>query len=286
MKYSIAVTAKKFEEVVELLESIEKMDFDRSEYEVVVSYEEGEEKLPPLSFKIRAKRIEKHGIAAGRNETVKMASGDYVVFTDSDCVVPSDWLSVLDKYVSNGYEAIAGGVKIVYKTWFGKIVSMIGYPAGGNLGFDKVFDVENGYAHQLSTCNAAVRHDIIKKIGFDEELDGGEDKDISIKMREEGYRIKYAPDWFVYHRSKDYVDEFVKWMFVRGKHSYTFMKKYGKTNKNWKKHLMSILSSNHGIFSFILFSFGYFLQLLGYISRKLEDKKSRRKRRKGYDVYH
>ncbi|MCD6512761.1 MAG: glycosyltransferase [Thermoplasmata archaeon] len=279
MRFSIAVTARRFEDAIELLNSIEKMDFDKDEYEVVIAYEEGGKKIPSFSFRMKAKKMNKHGIPAGRNETIKMASGDYIVFTDSDCTVPSNWLSVLEKYAKSNHDAIAGNARIVYNTWFGKIVSMIGYPAGGNLGFERVFDVKNGYAYQLSTCNAAIRWEIAKELGFDEELDGGEDKDISIKMRMKGYRIRYAPDWFVYHKSKDYVNEFVRWMLSRGKHSYTFMKKYGKTDKNWKKHIKAILSSQHGITALSLFTFGYFLQILGYISRKKEDikKKEREK---------
>ena len=264
MKYSILVTAKKLSELKELFKSIEEIDYDKDSFEVVAVVEEIDVKLSP-NFRLVFKKIDKKGIAAGRNEGIKVASGDIFVFTDSDCKVPKNWLSTLEKYDE---DAIAGNARLYYKTKFGKFASFIGYPAGGNLGFEKVFEVEKGYASQLSTCNAAIKSKIARKLKFDENLMGSEDKDISIRLIEKGYKIKYAPDWYVFHPSKDYINEFAKWMFNRGKHAYYFVKKYRKSKKDWKKHVASILKLSFpaNVITFFLFSLGFLIQLVGYVS--------------------
>ncbi|MCD6222608.1 MAG: glycosyltransferase, partial [Thermoplasmata archaeon] len=172
MRYSIVVTARKASELKELFESIEEMEFDRSSFEVVAVVEEEDASYSP-NFNLKMKKTDRKGIAAGRNEGIDAAIGETVVFTDSDCKVPKNWLSLLSIY---NEDAVAGNARIQYKTKFGKYVSFIGYPAGGNLGFEKVFDVENGYAMQLSTCNAAIRSKIVKSLKFDENLMGSEDK--------------------------------------------------------------------------------------------------------------
>ncbi len=264
MKYSILVTAKRLSELRELLESIEEMEFEANDFEVVAVVEEIDTRFSP-NFRLICKKIDKKGIAAGRNEGIKIASGDIFVFTDSDCRVPKNWLSTLEKY---NEDAIAGNARLHYKTKFGKYVSFIGYPAGGNLGFEKVFEVNGKYAAQLSTCNAAIKGEIARKLKFDESLMGSEDKDISIRLIENGYKIRYAKDWYVIHPSKDYINEFAKWMFNRGKHAYYFIKKYGKSKKKWKKHIAAILKLPFptNFITFSLFLLGFFIQLIGYAS--------------------
>jgi len=264
MRYSIVVTARKASELKELFESIEEMEFDRSSFEVVAVVEEEDASYSP-NFNLKIKKTDRKGIAAGRNEGIDAAIGETVVFTDSDCKVPKNWLSLLSIY---NEDAVAGNARIQYKTKFGKYVSFIGYPAGGNLGFEKVFDVENGYAMQLSTCNAAIRSKIVKSLKFDENLMGSEDKDISIRLIKNGYKIRYAKNWYVFHPSKDYINEFARWMFNRGKHAYFFMKKYGKSKKNWKKHVTAILKLPFptNFITFSLFLLGFFIQLIGYAS--------------------
>ena len=44
-----------------------------------------------------------------RNVGIDAASGEYVVFTDSDCVVDPDWLTYLVyKFVQGGFVAVGG----------------------------------------------------------------------------------------------------------------------------------------------------------------------------------
>lgn len=173
---------------------------------------------------------ENHGPAYCRNIGAENADGDVLVFTDSDCRVHESWSeNIYHHFVESESDAIMGKLVLMPSTFLGDAISALGFPAGGAIGFDKIWKVdENGYTTSLSTCNCAVRKDVFRKIGgFDTSFPfpGGEDSLLAYHLIRSGYRIQYSPDVVVHHEARDAFMGFIRWQFKRGISSYIFSKK-------------------------------------------------------------
>ena len=220
------------------------------------------------------------GPAYCRNRGAQKAQGDILVFTDSDCIVDRNWLDNIQRHFSqNSADAIMGRLVIKPSTFLGDSISALGFPAGGCIGFDKVWKIDhNGYTDSLSSCNCAIRRDVFLKIGgFDETFPfpGGEDSLLAYHLRRLNYRIGYCPDVLAYHAARDSLGEFFKWQFQRGMSSFIFSKKVSS-----KKNFLSLrIWSTRNIircyfadkkFPLVLFLLctSFFVQFIGFLSAR------------------
>ena len=182
----------------------------------------------------------RHGPAFCRNRGAEKARGDVLVFTDSDCIVERDWLANIQRYmIREDVDAIMGRLVLMPSTFLGDSISALGFPAGGAVGFEKIWRLDgNGFTDSLSSCNCVIRKDIFWKAGgFDETFPfpGGEDSLLAYNMRGMNYRIKYCRDVLAYHRARDSFRDFLKWQFKRGVSSYIF-----STKVSDKRHFFSV----------------------------------------------
>lgn len=223
---------------------------------------------------------ENHGPAYCRNLGAQNARGDILVFIDSDCQAGCIWLENIEKHFSqDDAEAIMGKLSLLPSSFLGNSISALGFPAGGSVGFDRIWKVDKeSYTDSLSSCNCAIKKDIFWDVGgFDETFPypGGEDSLLAYKIRESKYRIKYCPDVLVYHQARDSLNGFLKWHFQRGISSYIFSKKI--TRK--KDFLILRIWSTKNIiekyffdkkFFLILFLLGasFIMQLIGFLFAK------------------
>ncbi len=174
--------------------------------------------------------LENHGPACCRNAGAKKASGEILAFTDSDCLVDRYWLEKIQHHFDDEEtDAIMGKLTLLPSTYLGDSISALGFPAGGSIGFEKIWKVDkNGLTDSLSSCNCALRRDIFFEIGgFDESFPyaGGEDSFLAYGLRKSNYKIKYCPDVIVHHPARDSLNNFIKWQYKRGVSSYIFSKK-------------------------------------------------------------
>jgi glycosyltransferase involved in cell wall biosynthesis len=170
------------------------------------------------------------GPARCRNEGARSALGEILVFTDSDCEVAPDWLERMDQHFRNqNVGAIMGKLVLKPSTFLGDSISALGFPAGGSIGFEKIWKVDKeGFTDSLSSCNCAVRKTLFWEIGgFDESFPyaGGEDSLFAYHLRKNGCRIQFCPDVVARHGARDSLRSFLKWQFRRGQSSYIFSTK-------------------------------------------------------------
>ena len=180
---------------------------------------------------------ENRGPAYCRNLGARHAAGDVLVFTDSDCRLTPQWLEIIQRYFSqNDVDAIMGRLRIRPSNYLGDCISALGFPAGGAIGFEKIWKVDqHGYTQSLSSCNCAIRRDNFRQAGgFDENFPyaGGEDSFLAYKLVQANYKIKYCPDVVVDHQARKSFIGFLKWQFRRGISSHIFSKKI-KTKKRF-----------------------------------------------------
>lgn len=279
MNFSVIVPAYNAESTLPaLLDSLSNQS--HKDFEVIVVDDFSGDRTCQIARSYRCELItlsKNHGPAYCRNAGVKRARGEILVFTDSDCCVDRNWLATIyEHYSQNDIETIMGRIVLTPSSVLGNSISALGFPAGGSLGFDRIWKVDqNGFTNSLSTCNCAVKKTIFRAVGgFDVSFPfpGGEDSLFAYELRKLNYRIKYCPDVLVYHRSRDSFLDFVKWQFKRGVSSYIF-----STKVSGKKNFLSLrLWSTGNIFRqyyndkkfpliVTLLSTSFFVQFAGFL---------------------
>lgn len=229
MKFSVIIPGCNAEKTLpNLLDSLHNQDF--KDFEIIFVDDCSQDGTAQIAQSYQCNLIqltENHGPAFCRNMGVQNAGGDILVFTDSDCIAEKNWLESIERHFSeDDTEAIMGKLVLLPSTFLGDSISALGFPAGGAIGFDKIWKVDQkGFTDSLSSCNCAIKKSIFMEIGgFDANFPyaGGEDSFLAYNIRKLNYRIKYCPDVLVYHGARDSFRDFLRWQFRRGVSSFVF----------------------------------------------------------------
>jgi len=209
------------DEVVELLDSLT-MQALKSEIEVIViddgSENSCEDEIEPFKKQLDLKYVyqENQGPGPARNNGAKMASGEYLVFLDSDCVLPSDYLKKTIEHLDRQPFDCFGGPDKAHK-FFTPIQKAISYSMtslfttggirGGNKKMDKFYP---------RSFNLGVRKSVFDQINGFCDMRYGEDVDFSMRVVENGYTVGLIDDTFVYHKRRNTFKSFFKQVYSSG----------------------------------------------------------------------
>jgi cellulose synthase/poly-beta-1,6-N-acetylglucosamine synthase-like glycosyltransferase len=159
------------------------------------------------------------GPSIARNMAVTLAAGEYVAFTDADCIVNKDWLSELLKGFKDEKTAGVGGIQKSPddETYFGSMVqeflSIFGF-IGDYLKSGREFIQTK---HNPS-CNVMYRKSILVEVnGFRAGLWPGEDVELDYRITKRGYKLVYSPLAIVYHYRSSNLKGFSHMMFRYGR---------------------------------------------------------------------
>jgi glycosyltransferase involved in cell wall biosynthesis len=224
------------------------------------------------------------GPAHARNVGAAASRGTCLVFTDADCVPRPDWMEAVALWLADGkVDALMGRVVLEESNWLGNTISALGFPAGGAVGFDKVWKVDAaGNTTSFSTCNCAVKKEVFRTVGgFDESFPypGGEDSLLARNIVAAGRQIRYCPRVVVHHAARSNFREFLQWQFKRGVSSYIFSKKVTEKSSFLKLRLWSagnvlaygIKQRNLLAVAFFL-ALSYLAQFAGFLSARYDRK--------------
>ena len=169
------------------------------------------------------------GPSRGRNIGIETARGEFVAFTDGDCVPDSRWLAELEKGFAGPEIAGVGGDQLSPDddTKTGKEIQGF-LKAVGFLG-DYVKDWKTPRETEHNpTCNAMYRRSVLLQVGgFDEKLWPGEDVDLDYRIRKAGFKLVYNPGAVVRHYRPGTYRKFAAMMFRYGSAQRQLVKKYG-----------------------------------------------------------
>ncbi|MGC8913860.1 MAG: glycosyltransferase [Thermoplasmata archaeon] len=196
-------------------------------------------------------RLFEHGGTRGesRNFGVKQAKGEYVAFTDGDCIANPFWLSELRNGLKEN-QIVAGRT------------IQIGYHAFEKL--ERVELVYKGSDVTYPTANIAYEKKLFEEIGgFDPWFVTAEDIDLNLRAVERGAKITYNPKAIIYHRARESFYKFFKQAFWNGYGRKQLTVKHGKLWQNYKPTEMLKASINIWYLTRLGFAF------LGYIACKL-----------------
>lgn len=134
------------------------------------------------------------GPAAARNTGWRAATARIVLFTDSDCVPRSDWVRTIATSLDDVYEVAGGTYGIANRgRWLAETVQAEIAWRHSRL---------RGEVEFAGSFNFAASRDALEAVGgFDASYPApsGEDNDLSYRLRDAGYRIRFVPAAIVDH---------------------------------------------------------------------------------------
>lgn len=237
MFYSIILpTFGRPDEVENFLESILTQDF--KDFEVVVVDGSLDDILHPVIDKYKTdldlQYFHEKGMRASesRNLGCAKAKGDLFVFIDSDCVVPPDYFSKVNNFLSAHPETDAYGGPDAADKSFSPLQKAINYA------MTSVFTtggIRGGKKHvgkfQLRGFNMGIKREAFFKVGGYSGMQVAEDLDLSMRLLKAGFRTSLIHDAFVYHRRKATFYKFYKQLFFHGKGRIDLQMKHGDALK-------------------------------------------------------
>lgn len=206
------------------IENCLKAVFEQSykNFEVIVADAYSKDKTVWLAQKYNVKIVyNKYLIRAGAcNAGIEVAKGEYIAFTDADCIPYKDWLEKLVDNMNDNVLSLAGATKysIGNGIWIKSINLALGTLIGsGNSiqyrGYDSKHEINSP-----SGCNCMYRKQDLIDVGmFDTSISGGEDDNLNSRLKDKG-KSYYIPEAIVFHNHKmQGLKQYIKRMFKYGK---------------------------------------------------------------------
>ncbi|MFA6005269.1 MAG: glycosyltransferase [Patescibacteria group bacterium] len=180
----------------------------KSEIIVVDSSEKGrllqiKTKYPKVKWYFYKIKKNKPTIPEQRNLGITQAKGNIIVFIDSGCIPDKKWLvNLVEPLLHEGEVYVAGKALSKNRPTL----------------HDQVAERNKSarYLNECPTINLAFKKNLIKEIGYFNELFGyGEDVGFSWRVVDKGYKIRYQPNAVIYHNWGDWKSD-LKRSFIYG----------------------------------------------------------------------
>ena len=219
-------TYNRMNSLILALRSAAQLNYPQDKYEVIViddgSSDGTQEAVRAIQEECGSKilyfRQRRKGITAARNLGLSKASGEYLIFTDDDCIFEKEWLWKMLRYFdSTQIGAVGGPDQCPPNASF--LAQCVDYTTTSFIGTGGVrrktgLIVAKYYPRG---CNMMVPKHIVKQVGgFDPTLQAGEEIELGYRIRTAGYRLVYAAEALVWHQRRDKIFGFMKQMFTRG----------------------------------------------------------------------
>ncbi|MEI6347894.1 MAG: glycosyltransferase [Bacteroidota bacterium] len=218
------------EEVDELLRSL--CEQTATNFEVVI-VEDGstipcKSIVEKYSLRLATKYFSKENTGPGttRNYGAERSNGDYIVFFDSDCIIPPNYFQCVNEFLSlNSIDAFGGPDKahpsfsITQKAINYSMTSFFttGGIRGGNEKMDKFFP---------RSFNMGFSRKVFEVTGGFSTMRFGEDIDMSIRIISNNFKTALIKNAFVYHKRRTDLKKFFKQVFNSGMARINLYKKH------------------------------------------------------------
>ncbi|MBU0518416.1 exopolysaccharide biosynthesis polyprenyl glycosylphosphotransferase [bacterium] len=196
------------------LRALQHQSVPRNLYEIIVVDDSSTDGTGAVAreFGVRYRRQNKEGPAAARNLGVRIARGDIVVFTDSDCVPEENWIEKMVKPLEDPRVAgVMGRYLTKQKEFAARFVQ---------LEFEERFSILKKFdsIDLVPSFAAAFRRSVFEEVGgFNAHfpLANNEDVELSYQIASRGYKMVFAEDAVVYHRHPTTWKKFISIKYSR-----------------------------------------------------------------------
>jgi len=209
------------QEIKELLETLVLQTYKQFEVLVIEdgSKDDAAEIVKSFAGKLDVKYFAKQNEGQGftRNYGFERAKGDYFVIFDSDCLIPEDYLEIVNNSLNENWLDAYGGPDAAHPS-FTPVQKAISYSmtspftTGGIRGNKKGI----GQFHPRS-FNMGISRGVWEKAGGFIITRSGEDIEYSIRIHSMGFKIGLIPEAKVYHKRRTNFLQFYKQIHFFGR---------------------------------------------------------------------
>src|SRR5699024_9966228 len=160
---------------------------------------------------------ENSGQGFSRNEGFKHAKGDYFIIFDSDCIIPDDYLQIVNVHLNNEWLDAYGGPDQAHRS-FTPLQKAISYSmtspltTGGIRGKKKHVG-----SFRPRSFNMGLSREVFEQTGGFIITRMGEDIELSIRIGKAGFKTGLIPEAFVYHKRRTQLRDFFKQLHCFGR---------------------------------------------------------------------
>jgi glycosyltransferase involved in cell wall biosynthesis len=205
MRYSVIVPTYNRKTLLgKCLDSLANQDYPSGDYEIIVVDDgsvDGTRRVVESAKKgcaaLRYFRTRHQGQGAARNVGLRKAKGEFIAFTDDDCVVEKEWLKKIEAAFRRSTADAVGGAIVNpmnrYIAWAQYILNFSAWlPKGGER-----------YVKDIPTANICYSKQAIRDHFFPEHLGSGvyEDSLYNYKLHRKSKKILFCPAITVYHHT-------------------------------------------------------------------------------------
>ncbi|GGG46880.1 glycosyl transferase family 2 [Croceivirga lutea] len=195
------------DEVEELLQSLVEQDYQKP-YEIVL-VEDGstlDSKTVVEAFKSRLNISyyfkENSGPGDSRNYGMRNAKGNYFLILDSDCILPPQYLTEVQKELGSNFVHCFGGPDAAHES-FSDIQKAINYAMTSFLTTGGIRGRKNAVGKfQPRSFNLGISKEAFDKTKGFGNIHPGEDPDLTFRIWKAGYETRLFPKAFVFHKRR------------------------------------------------------------------------------------
>lgn len=218
IKYSLIIPAYNSEKTITFcLNAALGQSISKDIYEVIVIDDGSTDNTAEFVSRyneIKLIRQKNQGPAVARNRGAREAQGEILVFTDSDCNIDAEFIENIGSQFEKFPQIV--GVQGSYKTKQKEFVARFGQV---EIETRYIKMSQNKYIDFIGTYAAAYRANIFHKYGgFDTSFPAacGEDAEFSYRLNEDGHKLVFSPQAFVYHQHPSTLKQYLRTKFYRG----------------------------------------------------------------------
>lgn len=204
--------------------------------EMIHNFHKKDKRVKYLFEKIRAR-------GAARNTGEKAAKGDIVLMTDSDCVVPINWIANMIRPILNKEcDAVQGSEESINNSFLDKQIH--------SAVRQKMRHVRKNrkIIGNVDTKNFAIRMSSLESIGFtSRKYVSGNDTELSIRMQKNDLKLRFLPDVKVRHHHPTSWRTLIRKQFYRA----GWCVKITKDHKDFLKKTSFLQDTNQTFWTFI-----------------------------------
>ncbi len=194
-------------EIDELLHSMSAMHY-ANDYEIVIvedgSSDTSKHIVEAFKDKLSISYYQKPNTGPGdsRNYGMRKAKGDYFIILDSDVILPANYLSKIDEFLSKNYVHCVGGPDDAHES-FSNLQKAISYSMTAYLTTGGIRGRKNTLGKfQPRSFNMGLSKEAFEASGGFGDIHPGEDPDLTIRLWKLGYDTALIPDAKVFHKRR------------------------------------------------------------------------------------
>ena len=224
-KYTlISPTFKRPDEVTEFLQSLTALDYPQSGFEIILGDgTPGDTLRPELATYLDQLPLQIYyeeylPVSDARNRAASLATAQYFIFLDSDCIIPPGYLRAIDTFLEAHPDTTLFGGPDVASADFTDLQKAINFSMTSFLTTGGIRGGKNSLtSYQPRGFNMGVSAELFRSVGgYDENFVCGEDVELSLRLQKAGAISRFIPEGHVYHKRRATLKQFRRQVFRFG----------------------------------------------------------------------